>query len=102
MSLTREESIRRQQDALAQILRNPIEQIANDSIALWQQQQYLENILLVNFSRIPYCAGLYALNNEGRQITEYVTRNGIVDVSIGKPCFAQNISYGHKPAYVTG
>ncbi|MEJ2399507.1 MAG: hypothetical protein P8Z67_15110 [Gammaproteobacteria bacterium] len=53
MSLTREESIRRQQDVLAQILRDPIERIANDSIALWQQQQYLENILLVNFSRIP-------------------------------------------------
>lgn len=83
MNLTRDESIRQQQDALAQILHEPIAQIANDSIALWSRHSCLENILLVYFSRIPYCAGLYALDTAGKQITEYVTRDGAAIGTIG-------------------
>lgn len=84
MSLTREDSIHRQRDALAQILRDPIEQVTSDCIPLWDQRKNLENILLVNFSRIPYCAGLYALASNGRQTTDIVSRSGILPGYIGR------------------
>lgn len=84
MNFTREECIHRQRDALAQILRDPIEQVTNDCIPLWPHHDNLENILLVNFSRIPYCAGLYALDCAGRQITGIVRKDGILSDSIGR------------------
>lgn len=77
MNRKREDSIYRQREALTQILRDPLERVAHDCVPLWKTNHNLENILLINFSRIPYCAGIYALDTDGRQITENVCRNGI-------------------------
>lgn len=77
MNLSREDSISHQREALVQILRDPLEQVTHDCSSLWETNHNLENILLINFSRIPYCAGLYALDTDGVQITENVFRSGI-------------------------
>ena len=84
MSLAWKDSIYRQREALAQILRDPIEQVTSDCIPRWGCQSSMESIFLVNFSRIPYCASLYALDTSGVQITENIGRSGIEPGYLGR------------------
>lgn len=84
MSLTLTNSIFRQREALAQILREPIEQMTNNCIPVWAHRASLENMFLVNLSRIPYCSYLYALNTDGIQICESIGRSGIQPGCLGR------------------
>jgi len=78
------ESINRQRDALTRILRDPLEQITGDCIPLWGQCESIENLFLISFPRIPYCAGLYALNTDGRQISATVSYKGVMEGTFGR------------------
>ena len=71
------ERIDRQREALALILRDPLERITHGCIPIWQERRLLENIFLVSLSRIPYCTSLYALDTDGIQITETIDRDGL-------------------------
>jgi len=84
MSLTWKDSIDKQRKALAQILRDPIEQITSNCIPMWKHRESIENLFLVSFSRIPYCDSIYALNTEGIQISESIGRNGIQPGHLGR------------------
>jgi hypothetical protein len=84
MSLTWKDSIYRQREALAQILRDPIEQVTSNCIPIWGSRGSVENIFLVSFSRIPYCSSIYALDTNGIQITENIGRSGIQPGYLGR------------------
>ena len=78
MNMTWKDSIYRQREELARILREPIEIIAQQITPLSRNRQQLEAMLLRNFSSIPYCTSLYVLNTNGVQISDNVGRNGLV------------------------
>lgn len=78
MSMTWKDSIYRQREELARMLREPIEIIAQQITPLVRNRQQLEAMLLRNFSSIPYCASLYVLDTKGVQICDNVGRNGLV------------------------
>jgi len=84
MAKTWKDSINSQCDALNRILLEPLGQIAADCIPLWEQHESLENLLLVSFSRIPYCTCLFALSTDGRQVSASVSFKGIVDGTYGQ------------------
>jgi hypothetical protein len=86
MNVAWENSIYRQREALENMLRDPIETVTHDCASFWGCINCLENIFLLSFARIPYCAKLYALNTNGIQITESVGRNGIQSGSRGQDC----------------
>ena len=78
MQTTWQDSIYRQREELAGMLREPIERIAQQLTPLWNKQQQIEAILLQNFSTIPYCTSLYVLDTNGVQICDNIGRIGLV------------------------
>ncbi len=71
-------SIYRQREELAHMLRAPIERVADQLTPAWQDKPRLERILLYGFSSIPYCTSLYVLDTHGVQVTENVDRTGVI------------------------
>ena len=78
MKMTWKDSIYRQREELARMLREPIEMVAQQITPLSRNRQQLEAMLLRNFSSIPYCTSLYVLNTNGVQISDNVGRDGLV------------------------
>lgn len=78
MNMTWKDSIYRQREELARMLREPIEIIAQQITPLSRNRQQLEAMLLRNFSSIPYCTSLYVLNTNGVQISDNVGHDGLV------------------------
>ena len=72
------DSIYLQREELARMLREPIEQVANQFDAVWQDKPRMEDLLLRNFFSIPYCTSLYVLDNHGLQLTENIGRDGLI------------------------
>lgn len=71
------ESIYRQREELARMLRDPIDQIATQCAAIWGDRGRLEQTLLNGFPTIPYCAQLYVLDINGIQVTDNFSRTGL-------------------------
>ena len=84
MNPTWKDSIYRQREELARMLREPIETIALQITPAWENRQQLEAMLIRHFSSIPYCTGLYVLDTNGVQICDNVGRNGIVPGNYGR------------------
>lgn len=77
MDGTWKDSIYRQREELAQLLREPIDKVASQCIPAWGDRENLEQILAKNFANIPNCAYLYVLDTNGIQLTESINRFGI-------------------------
>jgi hypothetical protein len=71
------DSIYRQREELARMLREPMDQVAAQCIALWGNRDGLEQTLTNGFDTIPYCAHLYVLDTDGIQLTESINRSGL-------------------------
>jgi hypothetical protein len=84
MNMTWKDSIYRQREELARMLREPIEVIAQQITPLSRNRQQLEAMLLRNFSSIPYCTSLYVLDTNGVQICDNVGRTGLVPGHYGR------------------
>ena len=56
------ESIYRQREELARMLREPIDKVAEECVGLWGRRDSLEQTLMDGFASIPYCAHLYVLD----------------------------------------
>lgn len=84
MNPTWKDSIYRQREELARMLREPIETIAWQITPLWGNRQQLETMLTRHFSSIPYCTSLYVLDTNGIQICDNVGRHGIVPGHYGR------------------
>ena len=78
MKMTWKDSIYRQREELARMLREPIEMVAQQITPLSRNRQQLEAMLVRNFSSIPYCTSLYVLNTNGVQISDNVGHDGLV------------------------
>ncbi|HSD96830.1 MAG TPA: hypothetical protein VLB06_06765, partial [Sulfuricaulis sp.] len=63
------DSIYRQREELARMLREPIERVAELLHAVWPDKQQMEDVLLHGFSSIPYCTSLYVLDMNAVQLT---------------------------------
>jgi len=84
MSNTWKDSVYRQREDLARILRDPIEQLAQQLLPQWSDRAQLEDILVHEFDRIPFCTSLYLLDTNGLQICDNVGRTGLVHGHFGR------------------
>jgi hypothetical protein len=75
---TWKDSIYRQREELARMLREPIERVAGQLHPVWLDKQQMERVLLHGFSGIPYCTSLYVLDTRGIQLTENVGHSGLI------------------------
>ena len=84
MQTTWQDSIYRQREELARMLREPIDCIAQELASVWDNRQQMEAILLRKFSTIPYCTSLYVLDINGIQICDNIGRTGLMPGHYGR------------------
>lgn len=73
-----------QREALARLLRAPLEQLAARCIPVWGDRQKLDEVLLAGFKGIPHCTYLYALRPDGVQICDNIGADGPVPEHFGR------------------
>ena len=74
---TWKDSIYRQREELARMLREPLALLAEKCIPVWSDRDGLNSVLLEGFSSIPYCTYLYAVGTNGVQLSDHVSYSGI-------------------------
>jgi hypothetical protein len=78
------DSIYRQREELARMLREPLERLAERCASLWGDRQALNGLLQESFSSIPYCSSLYVMRTDGIQISDNVGRSGVIPGHFGR------------------
>lgn len=78
------DSIYRQREELARMLRAPLARAAERCAPVWNSRERLNEVLLQEFSGIPYCTYLYAVTPEGIQISDNVGRAGCAGEHYGR------------------
>jgi hypothetical protein len=74
---TWKDSIYRQREELARMLREPLALLAEKCVPAWRDRERLNTVLLEGFSSIPYCTYLYAVGTDGVQLSDHVSRSGL-------------------------
>jgi hypothetical protein len=74
---TWKDSIYRQREELARMLREPLALLAEQCVPAWRDRERLNTVLLEGFSSIPYCTYLYAVGTDGVQLSDHVSRSGL-------------------------
>lgn len=72
------DSIYRQREELARMLREPLAQLAKKCVTAWGDRDRLNAVLLEGFSSVPYCTFMYLLGTDGVQISDNVSNAGLV------------------------
>jgi hypothetical protein len=72
------DSIYRQREELARMLREPLAQLAQKCVLAWGNRERLNTVLLEGYSSIPYCTFLYVVGTDGVQISDNVSKAGLV------------------------
>jgi hypothetical protein len=72
------DSVYRQREELARMLREPLALLAVKCIAAWDDRDRLNEVLLEGFSSIPYCTYLYVVDTHGVQISDHINPAGII------------------------
>ena len=60
------------------MLREPLALLASKCIPVWHDRDQLNEVLREGFSSIPYCTYLYVVDTHGVQISDHVSRAGII------------------------
>ena len=74
---TWKDSIYRQREELARMLREPLALLVEKCVPAWRDRERLNTVLLEGFSSIPYCTYLYAIGTDGVQLSDHVSRSGL-------------------------
>jgi hypothetical protein len=72
------DSIYRQREELARMLREPIAELARKCAPVWNDRDRLNAVLLDGFSSIPYCTYLYVVDTNRVQISDNVSKAGLM------------------------
>jgi len=73
-----------QREALARMLRAPLEALAARCVSVWGDRERLDQILLDGFGGIPHCTFLYAVGPDGVQICDNVGARGLMPEHFGR------------------
>jgi hypothetical protein len=78
------ESVARQRDALANLLREPLALAAQACSRAWPSRAGLNAALTHALSTIPACKYLYALDTRAIQLSDNISREGLVETDYGR------------------
>lgn len=84
MKDTWKEAVHNQRVALAQLLSNPLAAIAEHCEPVWGQREQLDRILGEALDTVPHCVFLYALDVDGIQISDNISKTGLVPEHYGR------------------
>ncbi len=78
------EAVHNQRIALAQLLSTPLATIAQRCEPVWGQRELLDRILSESLETVPHCVFLYALDVDGIQISDNVSKSGLMPEHYGR------------------
>ena len=81
---TMQENIARQREVLKELLREPLEQVAEACSQVWGDRKTLDDLLTVALSRLPMCKYMYALDTSAVQISDNISREGLIEKDYGR------------------
>ncbi len=84
MGTSWKDSIYRQREELARMLREPIARLAEQCAPVWSEREKLNQVLLEGFSGIPYCTYLYVVGTDGVQVSDNVGSTGLMPGHFGR------------------
>jgi len=84
MKQTLKESIQKQRQSLEQSLVTPLAKIAFTCEPAWPDRKNLDTVLLKALETIPNCTFLYALDTNGVQISDNISKSGLIAEHFGR------------------
>ena len=84
MQDTWKQAVHNQRIALAQILSTPLATIARCCESVWGQREELDRVLSEHLDSVPHCVFLYALDTNGIQLSDNVSRTGLMPEHYGR------------------
>lgn len=81
---TLQENIARQRQALKDLLRESLAQTATACSQVWNNRQELDNVLTTALAAMPICKYLYALDTNAIQVSDNISRNGLIESDFGR------------------
>ena len=84
MKDTWKDAVHQQRTALAAILQTPLARLAEQCAGVWGQREVIDIILSDGFNSVPHCMFLYALDTRGIQISDNVSRSGLLPEHFGR------------------
>jgi hypothetical protein len=78
------DSIARQRDALKDMLREPLARIARECSDAWGDRQKLDAVLTDALTSLPMCKYMYALDTYAIQISDNISRDGLIEKDFGR------------------
>jgi len=76
--------IHQQRILLAELLRAPLEKLAEQCAGAWGQREALDSLLSDNFRKVPHCLFLYVLDRNGIQISDNISAGGLLPGHFGR------------------
>jgi len=78
------DSIANQRDALKDMLRDPLARIARECSDAWNDRQKLDDVLTDALASLPMCKYMYALDTNAIQISDNISRDGLIEKDFGR------------------
>lgn len=79
-----QESIARQREALKDLLREPLARAAAECARVWPERKALDEVLSRALSGLPMCKYMYALNTDAVQVSDNISRDGLIEKDFGR------------------
>jgi hypothetical protein len=77
-------AIQHQREQLAQMLHEPLTRLAQQCAPAWCDRDKLNAVLLAGFAEIPHCTFLYIVNTDGIQVSDNISRDGLLPEHYGR------------------
>jgi hypothetical protein len=81
---TLQTSIAQQREALIAVLQEPLQRLAAACSQMWGERAKLDSVLSAAFNEVPFCKFLYALDTQALQISDNVSREGLIEKDFGR------------------
>ncbi len=77
-------SIAEQRQSLTAMMKHPLLELAQLSVATWYEREQLDALLVASLGNIPFCKYLYALDSHGVQISSNISAEGVIEKDFGR------------------
>jgi len=84
MKDTWKDAVHSQRIALAKMLSDPLAHIAQRCESVWGQREELDKILMEGITTVPNCLFMYALDIRGVQLSDNISRSGLMPEHFGR------------------
>ena len=84
MNETLRKAIHHQRVELAEMLQEPLGELAKQCARVWGSREELDSVLTDGFRTVPHCLFLYAMNPEGIQISDNIGIGGLLPEHFGR------------------